>query len=216
MIEKFLAIQNWTAETNGKFFQALNDYFNEDKCEITATVAKALMERGGKMNLICAETILTYATQHFFDVKDSNYKALVYYRLGQLYELYTENFVKAYTAYEKYTLNNTENDGNHSLLLRAIILRDNFTYSDQLEKEWRMSLGEYNLGLKNDRLYENIGSLIIAIHNEETETIDKLKKRLKAIVKADELFFLDLVFKKDTIPDSLRVPDKVIKFINAL
>lgn len=216
MIDKLLCIQNWTAETNGKFFIALKEYTNEEKCEITAKVAKELMKRGNKMNLVCAETILTYATQHFFEVSDNNYKALVYYRLGQLYEHLLENFVKAYTAYEKYTLNNTENEGNHSILLRALILRDNFTYSDELEKEYRMSLGEYDLGLRNDRLYENLGTLIVAEHDGDTDTAEKIKKRLQAIVKADELFFLDLIFKKDTIPDSLKVPEKVISYIKAL
>ncbi len=216
MIDRFLGIQNWSAETNGKFFTALKEYANEEKCEITAKVAKELMKRGNKMNLICAETILIYATQHFFEVSDNNYKALVYYRLGQLYEYHLENFVKAYTAYEKYTLNNTENEGNHSILLRALILRDNFTYSDELEKEYRMSLGEYDLGLRNDRIYENLGSLIVAEHDGDADTVEKIKKRLQAIVKTDELIFPDIIFKKDTIPDSLKVPEKVINYIKAL
>ena len=40
MIDKFLNIRYWTAETNGQFFEALNDYFDEDKCEIISQVTK--------------------------------------------------------------------------------------------------------------------------------------------------------------------------------
>lgn len=216
MIMDLLKEPFWSAETNGRFFEALNDYFNEDKCEITVQFATELMKRGDNMNITSAETILIYATQHYFDVSDSNYKAKVYYCLGQLYELYRENFVKAYTYYEKYTLNNTINEGNHSVMLKAIILRDDFTYSDELEKEWRYALGETNLGLMNDRIYEYIGSLIVANKEGNTDYAQQLVKRLKAIVKHDEMFYLDLIFRKDTVPDSLIVPGKVIRYIKSL
>ena len=45
---------------------------------------------------------------------------------------------------------------------------------------------------------------------------DELIKRLKAIVKADEVFFPDMLLKKDNIRDVLDVPKKVIDYINAL
>lgn len=216
MIDKLLKEPVWSAEINGKFFDALNDYFNEDKCEITVKVATELMKRGDFVNTTSAETILIYATQRYFEVSDSNYKAKVYYCLGQLYELYKENFIKAYTYYEKYTLNNTANEGNHSIMLKALILRDNFTYSEELESEWRGALSEYNLGLMNDRIYEHIGSLIVAQKEGNTEYAQKLIKRLKAIVKHDEMFYLDLIFRKDTVPDSLIVPQKVIRYVKNL
>ncbi len=216
MIEKLLKEPFWTAETNGRFFEALKDYFNEDKCEIVVNVATELMKRGDNENLTAAETILIYATQHYFDVSDSNYKAKVYYCLGQLYELYKENFVKAYTCYEKYTLNNTINEGNHSVMLKSLILRDDFTYSDELEKEWRYALGEPNLGLMNDRIYEHIGSLIVALKEGNEEYAQKLVKLLKAIVKHDEMFYLDIIFRKDAVTDTLKVPKKVVRYVKNL
>ncbi len=216
MINNLLCIKNWDAEISGRFFKAIRTYENEDKCLITARVARELIKRGGSTNISSAEVILIYATQRYFDVCDSNYKAEIYYLLGQLYEHHLENFIKAYTYYEKYTLNNTINEGSHSILLRALILRDNFTYSDELEKELRYSYGETDLGLRNDRLYENIGTLIVAQHENNEKAVEKLKKRLKGIVKTDELFFLDIVFKKDAVSDTLRVPQKVIDYINNL
>jgi hypothetical protein len=216
MIEHLLAIQTWDSAVNGKFIRALDDYFNEDKCELTVQAAYELMKRGNHRNLVSAETILIYATQHYFDVKDTNYKALVYYCLGQLYEFYKEDFVKSYTYYDKYVLNNTKYDGTHALMLRATMHRDNFTYSEEMEKHLKNSMGEVDLGLRNDRLYENLGCLIVAQHNSDEEKVAMYTKRLKNIVKSDEWLILDLVFRKDTVPDSLKVPKKVINFIKEL
>lgn len=217
MIEKLLKVKEWTSKTNYEFFDALIEYTDDEKCVIVADTAKELMNRGGYNNMNSAEIILIYATQHFFNVSDSNYKALVYYRLGEFYEKYKENYVRAYTYYEKYTLNNSENSGTHSLLLRALILRDDFTYSDELEKELRMSYGEIDLGLREDRLYENLGALIVARHEGgKDELCEKHIKRLKAIVKADEYMFLDVLVKKDDIRDVLEVPKKVTDYINKL
>lgn len=216
MIEELLKVKIWTAPEITKFFKYLEDLFDEEKCVIVADVTKELLKRGEKDNISAAEVILVYATQHYFNVDDNNYKALVYYRLGQLYEHHRENFVRAYTYYNKYTLNNTKNGNNHSTLLRALILRDDFTYSEELEKEFRQSLGEIDLGLKSDRLYENIGRLIIARKEGNEEDVEKISKRLKGIVKTEFLIFPDLITRKDTIRDTLDVPLKVIKFVEGL
>lgn len=216
MIEELLKVKIWTAPEITKLFKYLEDLFDEEKCIIVSDVAKELLKRGEKDNVSAAEVILVYATQHYFNVEDNNYKALVYYRLGQLYEHHRENFVKAYTYYNKYTLNNTNNGNNHSTLLRALILRDNFTYSDELEKEFRQSLGEIDLGLKSDRLYENIGRLIVSQKEGKDDEVDQIAKRLKGIVKTEFLVFPDLITRKDTIRDTLDVPMKVIRFVETL
>lgn len=216
MIEELLKVKIWTAPEITKLFKYLEDLFDEEKCIIVSDVAKELLKRGEKDNVSAAEVILVYATQHYFNVEDNNYKALVYYRLGQLYEHHRENFVKAYTYYNKYTLNNTNNGNNHSTLLRALILRDNFTYSDELEKEFRQSLGEIDLGLKSDRLYENIGRLIVFQKEGKDDEVDQIAKRLKGIVKTELLVFPDLITRKDTVRDTLDIPLKVIKFIETL
>lgn len=216
MIEELLKVKIWTAPEITKLFKFLEDLFDEEKCVIVSDVAKELLKRGEKDNVSAAEVILVYATQHYFNVEDNNYKALVYYRLGQLYEHHRENFVKAYTYYNKYTLNNTNNGNNHSTLLRALILRDNFTYSDELEKEFRQSLGEIDLGLKSDRLYENIGRLIVSQKEGKDDEVDQIAKRLKGIVKTELFVFPDLITRKDTIRDTLDVPMKVIRFVETL
>ena len=216
MIEDLLKVKVWKASEITSFFKYLEDLFDEEKCVIVSDVAKELLKRGEKDNVSAAEVILVYATQHYFNVDDNNFKALVYYRLGQLYELHRENFIKAYTYYNKYTLNNTNNGNNHSTLLRALILRDDFTYSDELEKEFRQSLGEIDLGLKADRLYENIGRLIIAKKEGRDEDATQVAKRLKGIVKTELFVFPDIITRKDTIRDTLDVPLKVIKYVEGL
>lgn len=216
MIDKFLKTKSWSTKITNNFLEALKYYSDDDKCQIIFEVTKIIMNHGNDTNLKSAETVLIYATQHFFDVEDNNSKALIYYRLGELYELHLQDYVKAYTNYKKYELNNTQFGGVHSILLRVLLLRDNFSYSEEMEKELKLSYGEIDLGLRKDRIYENIGSLIMAQKEENDELCEKLIKRIKAIVKADELFFLDLIFRKDTITDSLKPPQRLLDYVNKL
>ncbi len=216
MIEKLLKTKLWTTEVKNKFIDLLKDYSDDEKCQIIFDVTKVVMSRGSNTNLITAENILIYATQHFFNVEDNHSKALIYYRLGELYEVYWQDYIKAYTFYKKYELNNTEFGGIHSILLRVLLLRDDFTYSEELEKELNLSYGEIDLGLRKDRIYENIGTLIMAQKNENTELCETLINRIKAIVKADEYFFVDIIFRKDTINDTLNPPQKLLDYVNSL
>lgn len=198
------------------FPRSIDEYSNDEKCLIISDVADTFMNSQNETDLIHAESILLYATRHFFDVCDNNSKAAIYYRLAKLYDLHRHEYIKAYTAYKKFELNNTVYDGVHSALLRIILLRDDFTYSDELETELRRSYGEVDLGLKNSRIYENIGALLCARHDGDTQLCEKLTKRIKAIVKADELFFLDIFFKKDAVPDRLEAPETLLEFVKSL
>jgi hypothetical protein len=217
MTEAFISAKNKTKALYNAFFNYLESFTDDEKCQIVTATANELMAIGGTQNIFASELILVHATQHYMaDVTDTNYKALVYYTLGQLYELHLEGFVKAYTYYEKYVLNNTINDGSHSILLRAIILRDNFTYSEELETHYKNSLCEYDLGYRNDRIYEALGEFIIARHEGNEEKEEALKKKPKTIVKGDEFFYLDFVLTKEKVPVRLKVPQKVIDFIKAL
>lgn len=216
MLNTYLKTKTWNSKIVGEYLKDLgdaqNNYTNDEKCVIVEKTSKELLKRGGNANISSSENILIYATQHYFDVTNPQLKANIYYLLGELYEKHKENFVRAYTFYEKYTLNNKEHSGTHSLMLKALILRDDFNYSDELEKEFRMSLGESDLGLKNDRIYENIGRYIILKHEGNEEECEKILKRLWGIVKTDELIFPDLILKKD-LSDRVKVPQKIIEFI---
>lgn len=216
MIEKLLKKKVFTTEIKDSFIEALQNYSDDEKCQIIYDTIPRITAQGGNMNLISAENILVYATQHFFNVSDNQYKALVYYRLGELYEVHWQEYIKAYTSYKKYELNNKNFGGVHSLLLRILLLRDNFTYSEEMEKELKLSYGETDLGLRKDRIYENIGTLIIAQKDGNEEESEKLVKRIKAIIKADELFFVDLIFRKDTVTDNLKPPQILLDYVNAL
>ncbi len=217
MIKRFFNKNFWDNETKDDFLQTLAIYSDDEKCQFIYDIIPKILKSNNNMNIISAENILVYATQHFFNnVSDTHYKALIYYRLGEVYFLYWEDYIRAYTAYKKYELNNTQFGGVHSVLLRALILRDNFTYSEELQKELELSYGELDLGLRKDRIYENIGSLIVAQKEGNEELCEKLIKRIKAIVKADEWFFLDIIFRKDSIPDSLKAPQKLLDYVNSL
>lgn len=216
MIEKLLKTKTWNTKIVGEFLKELvnseNSYTNEEKCNFIKEASKELLKRGGNSNISSAENILIYATQHYFADTVPQIKADIYYLLGELYEKHKENFVRAYTYYEKYTLNNKENGATHSLMLKALILRDDFTYSDELEKEFRMSLAEVDLGLKNDRIYENIGRYIVLQHEGNDEEAQKVMKRLWGIIRTDELILPDLIIRK-SLDDRVKVPQKIIDFI---
>ncbi len=216
MPDTYLKNKNWNSKIVGEFLKELGNietgYTNEEKCNYIKETAKELLKRGGNGNISSAENLLIYATQHYFDGTQAQIKADIYYVLGELYEKHKENFIRAYTYYEKYTLNNKENSGIHSIMLKALILRDDFTYSEELEKEFRMSLAETDLGLKNDRIYENIGRYIVLEHEGNKEECQKVIKRLWGIIKTDELILPDLILKKN-LNDRVKVPQKVINFI---
>ena len=216
MIEKLLKTKAWNTKIVGEFLKELgnteNCYTNEEKCIFIKDTSKELLKRGGNGNISSAENLLIYATQHYFDGTEPQVKADIYYILGELYEKHKENFVRAYTYYEKYTLYNKENSGTHSLMLKALILRDDFSYSEELEKEFRMSLAETDLGLKNDRIYENIGRYIVLNQDGNEEECKMVIKRLWGIVKTDELILPDLILKK-SLNDRVKVPEKVVEFI---
>ena len=216
MTQTFLKNKSWNPKIVGEILTELskaeNAYTNEEKCAFIKDTARELLKRGGNGNISSAENLLIYATQHYFNNTDPQIKAGIYYLSGELYELYKENFVRAYTYYEKYTLNNKENGGTHALMLKALILRDDFTYSEELEKEFKMSLAEADLGLKNDRIYENLGRYIVLQNEGSEDECKKVMKRLWGIIKADELILPDLIIKK-SLEDRVRVPQKVIEFI---
>ncbi len=216
MPDTYLKNKTWNTKIVGEFLKELgnieNGYSNEEKCKYIKEITKELFKRGGNGNISSAENILIYATQHYFVGTDPQIKADIYYLLGELYEKHKENFVRAYTYYEKYTLNNKQNSGTHSLMLKALILRDDFTYSEELEKEFRMSLSEADLGLKNDRIYENIGRYIVLNYENKADEAEKVMKRLWGIIKTDELILPDLIIKKN-LNDRVNVPLKVISFI---
>lgn len=216
MPDTYLKNKNWNSKIVGEFLKDLGNiekgFTNEDKCNFIKETAKELLKRGGNGNISSAENLLIYATQHYFEGTEPQLKANIYYLLGELYEKHKENFVRAYTYYEKYTLNNKVHNCSHSVMLRALILRDDFTYSEELEKEFRMSLAETDLGLKNDRIYENIGRYIVLEHEGNEDECKKVIKRLWGIIKTDELILPDLILKKN-LDDRVRVPEKVINFI---
>ncbi len=215
MFSDLLRLKEWKTENIADFYSRLNNFFDEDKCEYTAFVANELMKKGDYRSFRTAEEILINAIRNYFNVDDSNYKAKIYFTLGKLYENY-EEYIKSFTYYEKYALNNNIHEGANSILLKIIILRDNFQYSDELEKLFLRSAGEYNLGLRNDRIYEDIAEYLILINKNKLEEAKEKKKSLKALAKYGQLPLLDVVLKKDSVFNALSVPQKVLDFIEKL
>ena len=88
MIKRFFNKNFWDNETKDDFLQTLAIYSDDEKCQFIYDIIPKILKSDNNMNIISAENILVYSTQHFFNnVSDTHYKALIYYRLGEVYFL---------------------------------------------------------------------------------------------------------------------------------
>lgn len=209
-------VKNPTDEEFKRIISQLDDYFNEDKCALVLDISKDLLSRNDGNCTDFAKELLCYATEHYLDVDDNAIKAEVYLALARLYEEKTENFEKAYECYEKFALFNTKYGNASCILTKALLLKDNFTYSDELEKALKRSYGEPDLGLRTDRFYETAANYLVAKNAGKDELAKKYRNELLSIEKADELMFLDVFFKKDDIRDFLTIPASAREFLKVL
>ena len=98
-----------------------------------------------------------------------------FYSLAKYYEL-NKDYNNALDYYKKYFLNNPSVEGENKILLKIFLLKNNFVYSEEIKILLLNSYNEYDLGLRNDRIYENIAEYLIFINENKTE-------RIKSIVK---------------------------------
>lgn len=138
-----------------------------------------------------------------------------FYSLAKYFEA-KKDYNKSLEYYKKYFLNNPSVEGENKILLKIFLLRDNFTYSDEIKNLLFNSYGEYDLGLRNDRIYENIAEYLIFINDNNTEKAEEKKKELKALLKYGQLPLLDVIIRKDSVFNALSVPEEVINFIEKL
>ena len=138
-----------------------------------------------------------------------------FYSLANFFEV-NKDYNKSLEYYKKYFLNNPSIEGENKILLKIFLLRDNFTYSDEIKNLLFNSYGEYDLGLRNDRIYENIAEYLIFINDNNTEKAEEKKKELKALLKYGQLPLLDVIIRKDSVFNALSVPEEVINFIEKL
>ena len=215
MFSDLLALKEWKTDNIADFYNRLTIFPNEDKCDYTVSVANELIKKNNIHYYKVAEEILINAIRNYFNVEDLNYKAKIYFCLGYLYEV-QKKYINSFTYYEKYKLNNNIYEGANSILLKIIILRDKFKYSEELEKLFLEALGEYNLVLRNDRIYEDIAEYLILLNKNNFGKAEEKKKDLKALVKYGQLPLLDVIIRKDSIFNALSVPDEVIEFVEKI
>ena len=138
-----------------------------------------------------------------------------FYSLAKYFEA-NKDYNKSLEYYKKYFLNNPSVEGENKILLKILLLRDNFTYSDKIKNLLFNSYGEYDLGLRNDRIHENIAEYLIFKNENNIEKLEEKKKDLKALLKYGQLPLLDVVIRKDSVFNALDVPIEVINFIKKL
>lgn len=138
-----------------------------------------------------------------------------FYSLAKYFEE-NKDYNKSLEYYKKYFSENPSVEGENKILLKINLLKNNFTYSEEIKKLLLNSYGEYDLGLRNDRIYENIAEYLILINENKIEKAEEKKKDLKALLKYGQLPLLDIAIRKDSIFNALDVPGEVVKFIEKL
>lgn len=138
-----------------------------------------------------------------------------FYSLAKYFEE-NKDYNKSLEYYKKYFSENPSVEGENKILLKINLLKNNFTYSEEIKKLLLNSYGEYDLGLRNDRIYENIAEYLILINENKIEKAEEKKKDLKALLKYGQLPLLDIIIRKDSVFNALDVPGEVVKFIEKL
>ena len=138
-----------------------------------------------------------------------------FYSLAKYFEE-NKDYNKSLEYYKKYFSENPSVEGENKILLKINLLKNNLTYSEEIKKLLLNSYGEYDLGLRNDRIYENIAEYLILINENKIEKAEEKKKDLKALLKYGQLPLLDIIIRKDSVFNALDVPGEVVKFIEKL
>jgi hypothetical protein len=102
-----------------------------------------------------------------------------FYSLAKFFEV-NKDYNKSLEYYKKYFLNNPSIEGENKILLKIILLKNNFTYSEEIKNLLLNSYGEYDLELRNDRIYENIAEYLIFDNENNIAKSEEKKKDLKA------------------------------------
>jgi hypothetical protein len=138
-----------------------------------------------------------------------------FYSLAKYFEE-NKDYNKSLEYYQKYFSENPSIEGENKTLLKINLLKNNFTYSEEIKNLLLNSYGEYDLGLRNDRIYENIAEYLILINENKIEKAEAKKKDLKALLKYGQLPLLDIIIRKDSVFNALDVPVEVVNFIEKL
>lgn len=138
-----------------------------------------------------------------------------FYSLAKYFEE-NKDYNKSLEYYQKYFSENPSIEGENKTLLKINLLKNNFTYSEEIKNLLLNSYGEYDVGLRNDRIYENIAEYLILINENKIEKAEAKKKDLKALLKYGQLPLLDIIIRKDSVFNALDVPVEVVNFIEKL
>lgn len=215
MVDIFLSAKVWDSEVIGKYYKALKRMPDEEKCDCTIFVAQNLHKRGDKDNLSAAQEILKYSIESYADITNET-KARMYWALGRILEEAFKDYDSAYEQYEKWEELNSNIKGSYAALIRCLLLKGELEYSELLEQHVIKSSGEGYVGTKEDRLYESIAWYLVYANKNDVKKMSEYRGYAQAILKADENFLIDYVFRPDTEKDKLNIPQKVKIFVKEM
>ena len=138
-----------------------------------------------------------------------------FYSLAKYFEE-NKDYNKSLEYYKNYFFENPSIEGKNKTLLKITLLKDNFKYSEEIKQLLLNSYGEYDLGLRNDRIYENISEYLMFTNENNSEKAEEKKKDLKALLNYGQVPLLDVIIRKDSIFNALDIPCEVVDFIKNL
>lgn len=215
MVEIFLAAKVWDSEVIGKFYKALQNLPDKEKCDCTIFIAQTLQKREEHINFYAAAEILEYGIANYKDVSDET-KAKMHWALGHVLEHNFLNYEAAYKEYAAWKELDSQISGAYAALTRCLLLRDNFVYSEELEEYLIKSHGEGGLGSREERLYESIAWYLVFSHKGNQKKMSEHREHAQTILKADENFLYDYLFKTDAPKDKLNIPQNVKIFVKEM
>ncbi|HOD02159.1 MAG: hypothetical protein BWY46_00965 [Firmicutes bacterium ADurb.Bin300] len=215
MVEIFLAAKIWDSEIIGKFYSALKKLPDEEKCDCSIFIAQTLQKRGGNSNISAAAEILEYGINNYNNVSTET-KARMHWAFGYIIEYHLQNYEDAYQQYLLWKDLNSKTSGVYIALTRCLLLRDNFVYSPELEENLLKSGGEGDLGRGEDRLYESIAWYLVYAKQGNKKKMAQYRGIAQAILKSDENFLPDYVFRNDAEKEELNIPQNVRIYVKEM
>lgn len=211
MFETLLSVKSWSSETVGEFLRSVEYYPDCDRGRYTVDVAREILARGGDGNVHSAAVISEYALNNCGKMPTET-KAVLYSILASINEKELSDYAEAYRLSLLWKELSSGVVGADVSLVRNILMRDRFAYSEALRRHLNDSYGDFDLGYRTDRLYEALAEYVIALNDGDEAKTVRQRKRINGIITADETILPDFFLKPDATPERLNVPTFVREY----
>ncbi len=194
------------------------------RCQHCWILAYNLGQRHGKKALAYAVDLIDQCFVRFPDVTDYErgellqYKGNLYFKEGLIAEA-DQCFKESENTFNRHWvtigLNRLATPDSDFNRLKTILLRDNFTYSLELEQMLNAVLTFPQFGLRSIRLYIHTAKAIVFEQRDDSDGQYENIIAAKAVIDEEGPSEIEIAFKQNRIVDKLDVPQPIIDYIEA-